>query len=220
MSTLSRLFARVAAVVAARVLKREWHDLRPRLAALYAAHISDVASCPPLLAQQLLISGEDHRFFTHAGVDLIAVLRSVWRRTVLGRVEGASTIEMQVVRVVSGRCERTLQRKLREIGLAVLIGQIVPKKALPSIYLRIGYFGWRMTGFAAACRRIRRTPNSLSPFETAALVARLKYPQAQTLSQRKADRISRRAQHLLSLHCRHRQGATYFGLARPEYATP
>jgi penicillin-binding protein 1A len=202
------------------MLKREWHDLRLELAALYAAHIADVAGCPPLLAQQLLISGEDHRFFVHAGVDLIAVLRSMWRRTVLGRVEGASTIEMQVVRVISGRYERTLRRKVREIGLAVLVGQVVPKNALPSIYLRIGYFGWRMTGFAAACRRIRRRPNSLSPFETAALVARLKYPQARTLSRRKGDRISRRARHLLSLHYRHRQEATYFGLARHEYATP
>jgi membrane carboxypeptidase/penicillin-binding protein PbpC len=215
---LSRLFTRIAAAIAARVLRREWCNLQRQLAALYALHVADASGSPPLLAQQLLISGEDHRFFSHTGVDLIAVLRSVWRGTVLGRVEGASTIEMQVVRVVSGRYERTLRRKLREVGLAALIGQVVPKRALPSIYLRIGYFGWRTTGFAAACTRIRRTPRSLSSFETAALVARLKYPQARTLSRWKEERINRRARHLLFLCCRHQQTATYVGLTRVEYA--
>ena len=126
--------------------RSEWLQLRDRLAEAYKSHNDDCTGCPSIFAQELLISGEDHRFFGHGGIDLIAVGRAVWRGVVYRRREGASTIEMQVVRVVSGRYERTLRRKVWEMALATLVTREIPKKALPAMYLRLGYFGWRMNG--------------------------------------------------------------------------
>lgn len=91
------------------------------------------------LARELLISGEDHRFFSHGGIDLLAVCRAVCR--------GAGKARARSNAVVA-------RRKAYEVALATLVNREVPKEALPAFYLRLGYFGWRMNGFAAACRRV------------------------------------------------------------------
>ena len=205
-------FARFVSVLALWLVRREWHELRDRFAQAYKSHEDDCSDCPSVLAQQLLISGEDHRFFSHGGIDVIAVCRAAWRGVVFRRREGASTIEMQVVRVVSGRFERTFRRKVREMALATLVTREIPKEALPAIYLRIGYFGWQMNGFAAACRRIDRRPESLTLIETARLVARLKYPQPHDVSAHRWEQIDVRARHLLQLHARHQHDHICFGL--------
>jgi len=219
MNGLAKVFARIAAILSRWLLKREWNELHPHLIRVYQIHQKDSQGCPSLLAQQLLISGEDHRFFDHGGIDPIAICRAIWRCLALRRLEGASTIEMQLIRVLSGRYERSISRKIREMGLATLVSEAVPKEALPAIYLRIGYFGWRMTGIRAVCRRTRLNPHSLSPFEAAKLVAQLKYPQPKVISTRRRQQIDTRARHLLRLHARHREGTTYLGLAGPAYAT-
>lgn len=213
-------FSRFVAVLALWLVRHEWPVLRERLAQAYKSHKEDGVGYPSILAQQLLISGEDHRFFSHGGIDLIAVCRAAWRGVVSRRREGASTIEMQVVRVVSGRYERTFRRKIREMALATLVTREIPKEALPAIYLRLGYFGWRMNGFAAACYNINQHPEFLTQIETARLVARLKYPQPHHVSTRRWEQIDMRARHLLQLHLRHRQEHTYFGLVtKSPYAT-
>ena len=213
-----RALAQMVSVFALFLLRREWLDLRDDLARIYRAHVNALGSPPTPLAQQLLISGEDHRFFRHRGIDPIAVCRAMWRGIVLGQREGASTIEMQIVRVVSRRFERTLRRKVRELALATLVAREIPKHALPSLYLRIGYFGWRMNGFEGACRRLGVSPEALTPGQTAALVARLKYPQPRLTSPDRWNKINTRAQHLLRLHSQHKDDRTYAGLlSEPRY---
>jgi len=214
-----KLFSRTCSIIAIWFLNREWRELSERLARLRdsARGRHDV---PTLLAQELLISGEDHRFFRHGGVDPIAICRAIWRRIARGSSEGASTIEMQVVRVVSGRFELTLRRKIREMALATLVTRIISKEDLPAIYLTIGYYGWRMNGWTQACRRLDILSGSMSVAETAQLVARLKYPQPKNTGKKRWERIHIRAQHLLSLHLRHQNGLTYDGLQNiPAYET-
>ena len=205
-------FAQLVSILALWLVRQEWFELRDRLVQVYKSHNGDFAGCPSILAQQLLISGEDHRFFRHGGIDLIAICRAVWHGVVFQRREGASTIEMQVVRVVSQRYERTIQRKVREMALATLVTRVIPKEALPAIYLRLGYFGWRMNSFAAARRCIGVYPALLTPLETARLVARLKYPQPHNVSVHRRAQIDVRARHLLQLYVRHRNDHTYLGL--------
>ena len=216
LGTAMRALAHSVSFFALLLLGREWLGLRADLAGIYRAHIN-APGCPPTtLAQQLLISGEDHRFFRHGGIDPIAICRAVWRAIALGQREGASTIEMQIIRVVSQRFERTLRRKIRELALATLVAREIPKEGLPGLYLRIGYFGWRMNGFGDACRRLGLSPEALTPSQTAALVARLKYPQPRFASPDRWNRINTRAQHLLWLHSQHKDNRTYAGLLSEE----
>jgi membrane carboxypeptidase/penicillin-binding protein PbpC len=207
-----RLFSRIVSLIALWLLRREWLELRPKLTKVYRSHIDAAHYRPTTLAQQLLISGEDHRFFCHGGIDPIAICRAIWRGIVLRRPEGASTIEMQVVRIVSGRFERTLRRKIHEMMLATLVTQEIPKKDMPAIYLEIGYFGWRMNGFKNACKRIGISQEALTPAETARLVARLKYPQPYETTPHRWQKINARERHLLALFDKHNRDYTYIGL--------
>lgn len=213
-------FALIISFFTLLIYRRDWLILREQLAVTYKQYINDSNYRPSVLARQLLISGEDHRYFIHGGIDLVAICRAMWRRLISNRWEGASTIEMQIVRVISGRYERTLLRKIREMALSTLVTNVIPKSILPAIYLRIGYYGWRMNGFSAACRQIGSNDASLSSFETARLVARLKYPQPHHMSEYRRQQIDIRAKHLLNLYIKHNQRKTYLGLFRkPIYAT-
>ncbi len=171
-----------------------------------AAHWS---AAPPLLAQMLLVSGEDRRHGQHSGFDVRAIARAIWRNTTSRRREGASTIEQQIVRVLTGRFERSLSRKVREILLASLVAYTFPKAILPALYLRIGYYGWRMNGFEQACIRLRLSPASMTLSEAAELVARLKYPEPRVPPGYRLEQIRCRRDYLSRLHLTHLRDGTY-----------
>ena len=68
-----------------------------------------------------LIAYEDKRFWSHLGVDPLAILRAVGQLISSGRIiSGASTITMQVARLLEPR-PRTLWSKLIEMARACLL---------------------------------------------------------------------------------------------------
>lgn len=147
---------------------------------------------------KFLILGEDHRFGSHPGVDGLALCRAAWRTYVCGRREGGSTIAMQFVRVLTGKYEKSWQRKTEEIALAICVTRYVPPAELPSLYLSVGYYGWRMNGFVQACGRLRIDPFSCSLRESAMIVARLKYPQPRVCSAERLRQITQRTEYLIA----------------------
>jgi membrane peptidoglycan carboxypeptidase len=174
---------------------------------IYLVRRPDLA--PSLIAQELLVSGEDHRHAWHSGFDPIAICRALWRRLAYGSHEGASTIEQQLVRTITGRYERTLERKLKEIVLAFLVCEAFSRKDLPAVYLAIAYYGWHMNGYRQACKRLRIRPDSLALDRAASLVARLKYPEPKIAPDTRRQQIDRRSKHLLNLYRRHANDGTY-----------
>ena len=98
-----------------------------------------------------------------------------------------------------GRYEKTWQRKLIEIILAVRLSQHVSKNRLPILYLWVAYYGWRMNNFEQACSRLGIDPRSVGAFEAAKLVARLKYPEPKDFDIERLKKIHRRAIHLVKL---------------------
>ena len=145
----------------------------------------------------LLILGEDHRFRYHCGVDPIALCRATWRTYGCGHREGASTIAMQLVRTLTGQYEKTLARKFDEIQLAVRLTKHVRREELPTLYLWVAYYGWRMNNFHQACNRLGINPKASSLQEAAQLVARLKYPEPQIQSPNRALLIAQRCIYLV-----------------------
>ena len=87
---------------------------------------------------RLLVVGEDHRITRHPGVDPLALCRAAWRTYFRGRREGGSTVAMQLVRLLTGRFERSWQRKAAEMILAMLMTRHVPSDELPALYLSVG----------------------------------------------------------------------------------
>lgn len=141
-----------------------------------------------------LVAAEDHRFFRHRGIDVIAIARAAGSILLRARVQGASTIEQQLVRVVCGRYERTLRRKLREQILAIAISHRFDKRQIARCYLSVAYYGHQLLG-GEAIRTL--TAQGLCPATMALVVARLKYPQPKVVSEKWKLKIEARAAYII-----------------------
>jgi penicillin-binding protein 1A len=160
---------------------------------------------------RLLIAGEDHRFKYHKGVDVIALVRAFWRTIFLNRREGASTIAMQLVRVLSNRYDATLSRKILEMYLALRLTKYATHKEILSLYLSIAYFGWNMHGLYQACKKLNLDIKNLNLKDAAGLIARLKYPEPKILSEKRITQIETRSTYIIKryqkLHIREKHGS-------------
>lgn len=157
---------------------------------------SDKLTISPKLITMLIIA-EDHRFEKHCGVDLVSILRATWRTIFCGRTEGASTIAMQLVRVLTGRYERTLKRKIQEMYLATQLTKYMNKSDLPKLYLFVAYFGWRMNGITQLSNRLKIDLLKVTDMEAAGIIARLKYPEPQKHDHIRIKKIQKRAEYIL-----------------------
>jgi penicillin-binding protein 1C len=97
-----------------------------------------------------LVALEDQRFWTHPGVDPIAVARAVVQDVAAGRVvSGASTITMQLARLLEPR-PRTIRSKAIEALRAVQIEQRLSKTGVLEAYLAFAPYGANVEGIEAA----------------------------------------------------------------------
>ena len=176
-----------------------WEVLRQKVDGIVAEIDSSDCPKPTHRMCEFLMAGEDHRFYSHPGVDPIAMCRAIWKTVFCDCRQGGSTIAMQLVRTVTRRYEWTCRRKLVEIILAVRLTRHLGRERLPVLYLWVAYYGWGMNNFTQACSRTLIDPLSASDLESALLVARLKYPEPRCLHQEHLRRIYRRASHLMSL---------------------
>jgi penicillin-binding protein 1A len=98
-----------------------------------------------------VIATEDQRFFEHAGVDMIGVLRAVKELLITGQKnQGASTITMQVARNFFLTPEKTYTRKINEVLLALKINSAFSKEKILELYLNKIYLGQHAYGVASA----------------------------------------------------------------------
>ncbi|HYF98096.1 MAG TPA: penicillin-binding protein 1A [Coxiellaceae bacterium] len=107
---------------------------------------------PPQLINAVLAI-EDSRYYKHAGVDFIGLVRATVAVATTGRkVQGASTITMQVARNFFLTRKKTFVRKFNEILLALKIDQSFDKDKILELYLNTIYLGQRAYGVAAAAQ--------------------------------------------------------------------
>lgn len=104
----------------------------------------------PVFFTQDLLCLEDQRFYSHPGIDPFAVLRAAWQNLKSGYViSGASTITMQVVRLLEPR-PRTLSAKLAEAWRALQLEWHLGKKEILQLYLTYAPYGGNVEGITAA----------------------------------------------------------------------
>ena len=99
---------------------------------------------------------EDRRFYEHPGVDAVGLIRALGTNAESGDAsQGASTIEMQLVRnlyLSDERTERTLARKVKEALAAVELDKRFSKEELLEAYLNVVFYGNRAYGAEAAAQ--------------------------------------------------------------------
>lgn len=126
----------------------------------------------PEAFEAALLRLEDKRFWSHAGVDPIAIMRSAWINVRRGHVvTGASTITMQLVRLLERR-PRTLRSKVIEAVRAFQLELRLSKRRILDEYLRFTPYGRNLEGVTAASwSYFGHAPTHLTANEIAILLA-------------------------------------------------
>jgi penicillin-binding protein 1A len=134
----------------------------------------------PATLKQAILAAEDERFYEHPGIDVIGIARAALANVVSGgRGQGASTITMQVARNFFLTREKTFNRKLYEILLALKIERSLSKDQILELYINQIYLGQRSYGFSAAARAYFNKPmKDLTLAEAAMLAGLPKAPSA------------------------------------------
>uniref|UniRef100_UPI000691791B transglycosylase domain-containing protein n=1 Tax=Streptomyces sp. NRRL WC-3742 TaxID=1463934 RepID=UPI000691791B len=106
----------------------------------------------PLQTQQAVVSAEDRTFYQNRGIDLKGMLRAGWN-TLLGKgMQGGSTITQQYVKNYYLTQDKTVERKGRELFIALKVDQQREKKDILAGYLNSSYFGRGAYGIQSAAR--------------------------------------------------------------------
>ncbi len=97
------------------------------------------------------IAAEDSRFYVHKGIDLISVIRAMFKNIEAGAiVQGGSTITQQVTKSFLLTPERSYTRKMKEAILSYRIDKLFSKEEILFLYLNQIYLGHGAYGVEAA----------------------------------------------------------------------
>ncbi|HSF96846.1 MAG TPA: transglycosylase domain-containing protein [Thermohalobaculum sp.] len=125
-----------------------------------------------------VIATEDRRYYDHFGIDPLGITRAMIANIRAGRlVQGGSTLTQQVAKNVFLTAERSLERKIKELPMALALELKYTKEQILSIYLNRVYLGAGTYGFEAASQRyFGKSARLLSPAEAAMLAGLLRAP--------------------------------------------
>lgn len=132
----------------------------------------------PTHLKNAFIAAEDWNFFSHPGISVKGIIRSLlknlWHRK---KVQGASTITQQLVKLLFFDSQKTFKRKIKEQIYAVLAERQFSKEQILETYLNHVYFGAGIYGVEAAAQRFwGKNAAQLTIDESATLAAIIRCP--------------------------------------------
>jgi penicillin-binding protein 1A len=132
----------------------------------------------PQLLQQAVLASEDSNFFQHGGIDALGIARAALTDVRERRfVQGASTITMQLARMIFLTREKKWGRKIEEALLAVELEKNYSKQQILTLYLNLVNLGHGNYGVEAASRYYFGKPaRELTLAEAATLVGIIPLP--------------------------------------------
>jgi len=145
-----------------------------------------------------LIALEDKRFYSHVGVDPIAIVRAAWTDIIARRrVSGGSTISMQLARLLEPR-PRTIGSKLIEMFRAMQLDARLSKREILEHYLSRTPYGRNLEGIeSAAWSYFGHGAQHLAPLEIATLLAVPQGPARYSPAKQNAERLRERRDAIL-----------------------
>ena len=127
---------------------------------------------------QAVMAIEDRRFYSHFGIDPIGLSRAMAQNVIRGRfTQGGSTLTQQLAKNLFLKPDRTLERKVQEVLLALWLEHEHSKDQILEMYLNRVYFGSGAYGVEAASRRyFGKSARDVTLAEAALLAGLLKAP--------------------------------------------
>ncbi|ANU07133.1 transglycosylase domain-containing protein [Paraurantiacibacter namhicola] len=128
----------------------------------------------PTVMKDAIISVEDRRYRSHFGVDVLGLGRAIYNSlTGGGRIRATSTITQQLARNVFLNSNRSMDRKAREMVLAMALEWKFSKEQILELYLNKVYFGGGAYGIDSASRNFYSHSARDLSLEEAAIIAGL-----------------------------------------------
>ena len=124
-----------------------------------------------------IVAAEDQRFPKHAGFDFDSIADAFEKRSVRGRIRGASTISQQLAKNLFLWPGRSWFRKAMEAYFTAVIELCWSQRRILEVYVNVAQFGPCTFGVGAGAERFfARPPSSLNPREAALMAAVLPNP--------------------------------------------
>jgi penicillin-binding protein 1A len=159
----------------------ELYDGQGRVIGTFALQRRVIASYDdyPEVLRNALVSIEDKDFYRHSGINIWRIVGAAYRDVESGgRVQGASTLTMQLARNLFLSPDRSFYRKVQEALLAIQIERRFTKPQIFTLYANQIFLGHGAYGFEAASQYYFSKPARKLKLEEAALLAGLpKAPQ-------------------------------------------
>jgi penicillin-binding protein 1A len=154
----------------------ELYDIHGKIIGTFALQRRVVASFDdfPKVLREALISTEDKDFYNHWGVNFWRIAGAAYRDFQSGgKVQGASTLTMQLARNLFLSPDRSFHRKIQEALLAIQIERRFTKDQIFTLYANQIYLGHGVYGFEAASEYYFSKPAKQLTIPEAALIAGL-----------------------------------------------
>nr|NLI50460.1 penicillin-binding protein [Propionibacterium sp.] len=161
----------------------------------------------PQYVKDAIVAGENPTFWTDPGISVSGILRAITTLTSgTDTAQGGSTITQQYVKLMYLSQERTLIRKLREVVIALKVGQEVPKEKILEGYLNTVYYGRGAYGLQAAAKAFfNKDASELDLQESLVLAAIVNSPGKMdpALGEKQTQNLLERYQYLINQMIEH-----------------
>jgi penicillin-binding protein 1A len=152
--------------------------------------------------KEAFLATEDRNFYNHFGFDIKAIARAAIVNITAGEIrQGASTITQQLARIaILKRAERSFERKLQELVVAIQLERLFTKEEIFEKYLNWVYFGEGAHGVQAAARVFYdKDVTELTLAESASLAGMVRAPGGRYSPFRNPENAKSRRNLVLSL---------------------
>jgi penicillin-binding protein 1A len=154
----------------------ELYDINGNIIGSFALQrrvVSSYTDFPPVLIEAL-VSIEDKEFYRHWGINVWRIAGAAFRDIESGgKVQGASTLTMQLARNLFLSPDRSFHRKIQEALLAIQIERRFTKQQILTLYANQIYLGHGVYGFEAASEYYFSKPARQLTLPEAALITGL-----------------------------------------------
>jgi membrane peptidoglycan carboxypeptidase len=131
----------------------------------------------PLHLREAVMAAEDRDFYTNKAFSPVGILRALKNNLLGGSLQGGSTITQQYAKTAFLTSDRTIQRKIKELIIAIKLENQLSKDEIFENYLNTIYFGRGSYGVQTAAQQyFNRTADQLTVSQAVVLASILRSP--------------------------------------------
>ena len=131
----------------------------------------------PLKVRQAVLAAEDKSFYSNKAFSVTGILRAAFNNLTGGSLQGGSTITQQYAKTAFLTPSRTIQRKVRELVIAIKLENELSKDQIFESYLNTIYFGRGSYGVMTASQQyFNRNVDQLTLSQAAVIASILRSP--------------------------------------------